>query len=139
VNSAAKVLTHEIIDEVPENLGAHVALVGTKLIFSPVLMNAKDSFSIKTLISDFEGNPSIDGRINGVKLISEYKESQWLYAITLLISLILIGIGTLNLKNQGMIGILGVDIGATLIITGYVLMVIGMLKSKRFLSIVRNL
>lgn len=140
VNSDAKILTHEVIDETPENLGATVTLEESKLIFAPVLMNAKDSFSIKTLISDFEGNPFIDGRINGVKSIAKYKDGQWPFLITSLISFVLIGVGALNIEKEVMLSVFGIKtsagtIGAFLFITGYFLMMIGMLKNKRILSI----
>jgi hypothetical protein len=144
INLDAKVLTHEVIDEAPENLGATVALEGSKLIFSPVLMNAKDSFSIKTLISDFEGNPTIDGRINGVKSISKYRESQWPFLIISIISFVLIGVGALNFDKQGVFSVLGIEtsagkVGVALFITGYILMMVGMIKNKLALPIVREM
>lgn len=100
VDANAKVLTHEVVDEIPENLGISVTLNGSKLIFSPALMNAKDSFSIKTLISDFEGKPIIDGRINGVKSISKLSDGQWSFVVTSLVSFILIGLGALNMDKK---------------------------------------
>lgn len=144
VNSDAKILTHEVIDEAPENLGATVTLDGSKLIFSPVLMNTKDSFSIKTLISDFEGDPSIDGRINGVKSIAKYRDGQWFFVISSVISFVLIGVGALNIEKQGVFSVFGVEtskgtIGMSLFITGYILMMAGMIKNKRMFSIVREI
>lgn len=144
VNSDAKILTHEVIEEVPENLGATVSLEGNKLVFSPVLLNAKDSFSIKTLISDFEGRPSIDGRINGVKSISKYSDGQWSFIITSLISFFLISVGAFSLIEQGVFDVLGMEvsasfIGGSLFVFGYILMMFGMLKSKMALTILREM
>lgn len=144
VNPDAKILTHEVIDESPENLGASVALEGNKLVFSPVLMNAKDSFSIKTLISDFEGKPSIDGRVNGVKAISKYSDGQWSFIILSLLSFVLIGVGALNLQKEGTFSVLGIEVstsfvGPTLFFTGYALMMVAVLKNKRALSMVREM
>ena len=76
VNNEATILTYEIIDEEPENLGAEFSQQGNTLTLSPLLLNSKDSFSIKALVSDLEGRPEIDGRINGVKSIARFREGQ---------------------------------------------------------------
>lgn len=76
VNEDSKILTHEVINEEPANLGTEIKLEKNKIIVNPVLLNKKDTFSVNALISDFEGKPNIDGRINGVKSISHIKEDQ---------------------------------------------------------------
>lgn len=144
VNANAKILTHEIVDEIPNNLGANVHLENNRLIFSPLLLNAKDSFAIKTLISDLEGKPEIDGRVNGVKSISRYSEGQLSFIVTSLISFILVGVGAINLEKAGVFNLFGMEIpsrliGGTLFITGYALMMAAMLKNKRVLTMVREI
>ena len=143
INSEAKILTHEVIDEDPANLGAAIQLENNKLVLSPVLLNEKDSFSVKALISDFEGIPNIDGRINGVKSIARYKEGQASFVVIVLISLVLIGFGAPNLEKDELISIFGFEIsrsiiGGTLFISGYLLMMLGMLKNKRMLRLTRE-
>lgn len=135
VNSEAKILTHEVINESPENLGLSVFLDGRKLIFSSVLINAKDSFSIKALISDFK-EVYIDGRINGVKSVSEYKEGQRSLALLLLISFVLVGFGAFNVGMNEALDVLGVQMssvtfGGVFIFAGYAVMFFGKLRSKR--------
>jgi len=144
VNSDAKVLTYEVIDEEPENLGAVVQLEENKIVLSPILLNEKDTFSIKALISDFEGQPIIDGRINGVKAITRYKEGQISFMVTTLISLVLIGFGALNLEKIELISIFGFEvsmgvIGGVLFASGYLFMLIGMLKNKRMVQLTREI
>jgi len=89
VNPDAKILTYEIVKEEPENLGVKIDVDEAKLICSPVLLNSKDSFLVKTLISDFEDIHEIDGRIIGVKSISKYVEGQATTIFIMFSSLIL--------------------------------------------------
>ena len=109
-----------------------------------MLLNQKDTFSIKALISDFEGKPNIDGRINGVKSITQYKEGQMPFVISTLVSLVLIGFGAPNLEKDALVSIFGLEvsrsvIGVTLFVSGYILMLIGMLRNKRMLKITREM
>jgi hypothetical protein len=144
VNQEAKILTYEVIDEEPNNLGATVVLDGNKLILSPVLMNPRDSFSIKALISDFEGKPIVDGRINGIKTISRYSENQVSFFVFTLLSLVLIAFGAPNMDKNGSISLMSVEIsksalGATLFLSGYFLMMVGMLKNKKMMNILEEI
>ena len=144
INPEAKILTHEIVEEEPENLGVTVELEGSKLSFSPVLLNSKDSFSVKALISDFEGDPEIDGRIVGVKSISKYSEGQVAFALIMLFSLILIGFGAPNMEKDEIIMLFGNEvsrgvIGGILFGAGYLLMLVGMLKNKQMLRMTRQI
>ena len=94
-NANAVILTDEIIDEEPGNLGLKLWQEENVLSLSPLLLNSKDAFSVKALIGDFEGFPIIDGRIKGVKSISERKGST---PTMLLISFALITGGLLTLS-----------------------------------------
>ncbi len=91
VNSEAKILTHEIIDENPKGLGILASLEANRLTFSPVLLNSKDTFSIKALISNLEGEPKVDGRIRGVKAINRYTERLFVSLFSFAGSLSIIG------------------------------------------------
>jgi len=144
VNSEAKILTHEIIDEDPDNLGADIKLEKNIMTVSPVLLNEKDTFSIKALISDLEGKPKIDGRINGVKSITSFKEGQVSFVILTIVALVLIAFAAPNLEKDEIVSILGLEIsrgviGGALFISGYVLMLVGMMRNKRMLKITREM
>ena len=144
INTEAKILTHEIVEEEPENLGVEVNLDENKLFFSPVLLNAKDSFSVKALISDFEAEPEVDGRIIGVKSISKYSEGQVAFILIMLFSLILIGLGAPNMDKDELILLFGIEIskgiiGGVLFGAGYLLILFGMLRNKRILKMTREI
>ena len=93
-NDNAVILTCEIIDEEPANLRLELEQRENILLLSPLLLNPKDAFSVKTLIGNFGSFPIIDGRIKGVKSISERKGST---PTMLLISFALITLGVLTL------------------------------------------
>ncbi len=72
----ARVLTAEVSETEPENLDAEISIKSLSSIeLKPTLLNPGDSITIKILVSDFEGNIQVDGRIVGVKQIQERKES----------------------------------------------------------------
>lgn len=89
LNSEATILTFEIIDENPTNLNTSIRLNKNTLSISPLLLNSKDSFTVKTLVSDLIGFPTIDGRIVGVKSISQYHERQYPFLIFIFIQSII--------------------------------------------------
>ena len=96
LNDKAVIMTHEIIDEKPTKLKIRLKLRGKNtILLSRALLNRKDSFSVKVLISDFDGHIEVGGRIKGVKHISERKEPShfpiiMLTAISTIVPLILI-------------------------------------------------
>ena len=140
VNENAKILTQEIIDENPDNLGVSVNCDNHKLTISPVLLNSRDCFSVKALISDFEDKPKIDGRINGIKKIEKYNEGKVSFIITSLISLALVAIGAFNLDKAELVTVWNYDVSRNILGgisfgLGYFLMFVVMLKNKSMLTI----
>ena len=127
VNDEATILTYEAIDEEPKNLGAELTLSGNSITLSPLLLNPKDSLLIKALVSDFEGNPEIDGRINGVKSISKNRESLGPVLLLSIISLVLVifGIALATGKdyNISLFGVVLIKsrIGTVLVFLGYLI------------------
>jgi hypothetical protein len=144
VNPEAKILTYEIIDEEPNKLGAAVSLEGNKLIISPVLLNAKDAFSIKALVSDLQGRPEIDGRINGIKSIMKHNDGQMSFFSIAFISMLLFGFGIFYLDKDDIISLAGLEIprrivGMSSIAFGYLLMTVAMFKNKRMLKMMHEI
>jgi hypothetical protein len=144
VNANAKILTYEILEQDPSNIGATLYTLDNKIMLNSVLLNAKDSFCIKTLISDLEGNPKIDGRINGVKEISKITDGQVSFIITALISFVFVGFGALNLESKELVHVFGVElsksiVGGSLFGLGYILMIFTMVKNKRTLKLTQEI
>lgn len=136
VSSESKILTHEVVDQEPTNLGVSIDVRENEIIVAPTLLNEKDSFSIKALVSDFDGKANIDGRINGVKSITQFKEGHMSFMILTLTALVLIGFGAPNLDKKELISILGFDIsrsviGGVLFGLGYIAMLSAIIRNKR--------
>jgi hypothetical protein len=66
---SAEILTVQIEDRHPDNIKLNVEHDGKKIHIFPTLLNQKDSFRIKAIISKFE-QVIIDGRITGIPEIT---------------------------------------------------------------------
>lgn len=66
----ARVLSVEIVERNPSSIVADVSLENNRIVFTPTLLNTKDSLTVKVLLSDFLGTVKSDGRIVGVKEIT---------------------------------------------------------------------
>jgi hypothetical protein len=89
-----KVLTAEISETNPENLRASLVIENTKIILTPILLNSGDSITIKMLVSQFDGQISVDGRIIGVKRIQNLVEHRIkLYSFILFFTLFFLIVG----------------------------------------------
>lgn len=99
----AQVLTTEIINQNPQNLDVSVAVERNKIVFSASMLNRTDSFSVKTVVADYE-HATLGGRIIGIvemKNLGEPRfESLW-YPLLTLTSLVLYVVG---LSGLGWIG-----------------------------------
>lgn len=80
IQGEAKILSIEVVEKHPKRLGEVVEdSNNTCVIFKKILLNSKDYFTLKLLVSDFSGNTTdlyVDGRIDGVKDIVEVRESR---------------------------------------------------------------
>lgn len=65
----AKVLTATVLRQHPIGIGAKVDYTDHEITVPALLMNPKDSFSIRTHVGDLEVEPAITGRIVGVREI----------------------------------------------------------------------
>ena len=73
---SSDVLSSEIIDCDPKNLNAEIEIINRKVVIKPLLLNAKDYFSIKSIVTDTTGEIDIDTRILGVKKIEEVRYNE---------------------------------------------------------------
>jgi len=140
----ARILTAEVSEVSPDNLQASVSIEDAWLVLAPILLNSGDSITVKTLVSQFDKQVNIDGRIVGVKTIKEATEGRAQYFILALGSVGLTTIGTsLWLRSlplppeqipfpQRLPYLL-------LILLGYALMLIRMFRYSRIWRVVRRL
>lgn len=73
-NDDARVLTAEITKTEPRNLNAEISVKEQSIQISPVLLNQRDSILVKALVSNYQKLPYVDGRIIGVKSITQRPE-----------------------------------------------------------------
>jgi len=74
----SQILTTEVIEKNPDNLEVTTHIKGTKVMLDPLLLNKKDSITLKIIFSQSDksiNNINIDGRIVGVKEIKEITEN----------------------------------------------------------------
>jgi hypothetical protein len=69
--SDSRLLTAQTIDTSPDNLEAPITMETTKAVFAPILLNSRDSITIKVLVSGFNNQLVVGGRIVGVRAITE--------------------------------------------------------------------
>ena len=82
------ILTCEILRQYPDNLDINVIKMVDSIEIEPLLLNPKDNFTIKILLSDYKENFEVSARIEGISKIEVYKEPQPLFNITLMLTFI---------------------------------------------------
>lgn len=82
------ILTCEILRQYPDNLDVNVIKMVDSIEIEPLLLNPKDNFTIKILLSDYKENFEVSARIEGISKIEVYKEPQPLLNITLMLTFI---------------------------------------------------
>ena len=115
----AKILTVSVVDQRPRGIGAKVCLSNREITVPALLMNPKDSFSIRSHIGDLEVEPVISGRIVGVKEITKKPSriSNWVKLMA--------GLATLAAIIGGVWTVLSTSVWALMFsYTGFGLMVI---------------
>lgn len=139
----AQILNAEISKANPKNLNPAVKIEGTKVEIEPLLLNRKDKFTIKMLVS-LGGKLVPSCRIAGVKDIKDINESKKNKTLYLILSGLIVGTLCLSIL------ILIIPSGATSFliiwsfyliysIIGYISMIIGIYmyirlkKNKRFI------
>lgn len=131
-----KILSSEVVESNPETLTTELTISSNEIIVSPVLMNGKDSFTFKTILSEFDGDEIIvDARIKDIKCVKKLGEN-YFNIVFALIGLILTITGLIQLIRQDKS--LHVEspwtfektISIFLIVLGYVFMIAFFLRRK---------
>ncbi len=68
------IITHEMLEKIPEDLDAVIRKKEKSLEVEPLLLNTKDEFTVNILASDFNGDLDISARIKGVKELEIYNQ-----------------------------------------------------------------
>ena len=144
-DTGVEILSAEVIESSPKSLTTELQINGNEIIVSPILMNSKDSFTIKTIISNSEKTEVIvDARIRDVKEIKKLGESNTKFVFS--------AIGTL-MTITGVIQMARIEervkvetpwtleksISAGLIGIGYILMLMFVFKSRPYKNLILKL
>jgi hypothetical protein len=96
VGRNARLLSAEIYESEPRDLGATLSIEGSALQISPVLMNSGDSMTIKILASNPASELEFDSRIVGVKEIGLLREERGKFYIPYFAGAILFLLGIIG-------------------------------------------
>ena len=123
----AQILSAEIIETNPDNIEASVEVGAQTLTLVPVLLNGGDSVTLKVLLTRFEGDVDVNGRIVGVKQIQSVKENPMpLVAVFGGMIATMIGVSFLTLQERPE------EFGVSIVLAGYTLMFSGMFSSRKY-------
>lgn len=146
---SSKILSAVVTEVDPENLVVALQSEESRVVIDPVLLNSKDSITLKLLVSDFSGTISTDGRIVGVKAIERRGETTGYHTLLMMVFATCIAVGAyLSVghtpePNPRPPMPLEAKIGMAIFIAGYVGLLTVMAKTRRlrniFLRVVRQL
>lgn len=77
-----QILSVAISETNPKNLKVNAKVEDGKAVLNPILLNSGDSIRLKILVSNFDGQICVDGRIIGVKKIRESKKDKMISFIS---------------------------------------------------------
>jgi hypothetical protein len=122
----SQILKCEISEEEPEDIPISTKNDENKVEIKPTLLNEKDSFTLKLLVSNFK-KVSITGRIKGVKAITVIKappsEMLWFPVTATGLTLLVIGTVLINAKPSNFLF-------APLIISGMCMVIVANIYSN---------
>jgi hypothetical protein len=134
---AASILTAEISNVEPSNLCATITSDTNSYTISPVLLNPKDSISVRVLLSDYDRNFTIDTRIIGIFKVQPVDEFSITSSILILLGLFftLLGLGGItsmadNKNSPLLIWKIGFAIGSYLV--GVFIFSFGLRRNRRW-------
>jgi len=102
----AQILTAEIAEVNPDSLEASTTIEDEEVVLVPTLLNQGDSVKLKMLVSKFDGQIAVKGRIVGIKDIHESPERGMRIILGMLVTAILLVVGV--------VGILRIPVGEPL-------------------------
>jgi hypothetical protein len=138
---SSKILSAAVTEVDPDNLVVVLKSEESRVVIEPVLLNSKDSITLKLLVSDFSGTISTDGRIIGVKAIEHRGETTGYHTLLMAFFVICIAIGVY--LTIGSVPVpttqppmpIKAKVGMTIFLSGYIGLVVVMLKTRRFRNI----
>ena len=143
--ASSKVLSGAVTAVDPENLAATIEIAESRVILDPILLNSKDSVTLKLLVSDFGGNLSVDGRVLGVRSISRTGETTGYLGLLLFFAFAFCALGSYfmvaytpkaDIRPPSPIE---VKFGVGLFGMGYLLMLFVLVKSRPVRTVIRKL
>lgn len=138
-----KILSAEISETNPAKLIAELIVKDKNIVLKPLLLNPGDSITLKALISGFESNIEVEGRVVGVKTIGKRTESSgWSFTI-MIAGLLLFSLGLIfSLISTKSLSISENPVNLAVIIIGYLLMGIGVSSNrasrKKFVGVIKK-
>lgn len=138
---SSKILSAVVTEVDPENLVVALKSEESRVVIDPVLLNSKDSITLKLLVSDFSGVILTDGRIVGVKAIERRGETTGYHTFLMMVFATCIaigaylGIGHTPEPTPSPPMPLEAKIGVAIFIAGYVGLFAVMAKTRRHASI----
>ena len=133
----ARILSSEVIATTPENMHVETEEVDSFLVLLPLLLNPKDSITIKLLVSDYSGPICAEARIIGVKNLEPLREGQWITPMLVFAGMAIMAIGLYwGLSGDQILDITPTTtqqkIGVALFATGYIMIPVAVATNKRF-------
>lgn len=133
---SSKILSCEVIENSPNSLDTKITLDETKISIEPLLINSKDYFILKVIVSDIEREDfTIDARIKDVKEVKRLDESnQFLLWATLGSILSITGMVRLIISDKSLEKINWTTanyINVGLFAVGYFIIIFAMSREKR--------
>jgi hypothetical protein len=74
-----EIINAEILETEPDNIGAKISVSRNSIELQPLLLNSEDSIDISTIVTLFDKNITIDGRvvdIKTIKILDKKKEEE---------------------------------------------------------------
>lgn len=130
-----KILTLDILDKSPTDLTVEASNVNNKVIIKPLLLNAKDIFTLKLLVSNYNSKLIVGGRIKGVSEIEVYKVpmstlEKVLSIISVVIMLALSGLTWVDIINDKYDEMIGIGVLTSLIPLGIIVIIVQLLRER---------
>ena len=135
----AKILSSSICHTEPENLSAKMNIDNNRIVFDPLLLNPKDCFTVRSLVTESEGKFSLDYRIIGLNKIIEGSPTQTSSFVFLLIGFLFSISGMIWLVvsksniDKNPFETTNSTIGFLFFIGGYILLSYGLMINKKII------
>ena len=100
-----KILTAEVVETAPSSLQTSARIEGEKVVLDSNLLNQGDLVKLKILMSEFDGQISVDGCIAGVKDIRESSKKFSQFTISVVIGMVLYWVGIWGMIQSSRLGL----------------------------------